>query len=79
MNELPKGARPARQILGVFKHLGSVAGEHIRMSSVMNLTHDGHTTAEDIIAGLDYGTAIGWFQEGRKDSLMLTASGYAAM
>lgn len=66
----------ARMALTVFKHFGSRPKDALRADNFANFAPRRSWAPEDVLAGVQHGKVLGWFEDGPSDSVRLTSAGY---
>ena len=77
MNELLSPEDKARMALVVFKHFGSRPKDTLRADNFVSFAPRRGWAPEDLMAGLEHGKTLGWFEDGPNESVRLTAAGFA--
>ncbi len=79
MAELPTPEQSAREVLNIFAHYHIRPGQALQDRIFVLQADERHIAHGDLVRGVDRGVELGWFERGPRDSLTLTASGFAQM
>jgi hypothetical protein len=79
MATLPSADDNARAVLKIFRHFNARPGHTLGGGSLSAIGLKMGMTGDDIVAGVNHGSEIGWFKQGPNSSVALTDAGFGEM
>lgn len=76
MAELPNNDNKKRMALDIFKHFKVQPGAGIPSNSILATCVKNGWQTSDVLEGVELGAALGWFEAGKNDFIILTHAGY---
>ncbi len=76
MNERFSPDDMARMALAVFRHFGSRPKDSLRADNFETFAPRRGWAPEDLMAGIEHGKVLGWFEDGPNESVRLTNVGF---
>ena len=77
MAALPTPEENARKVLKIFEHFGAHPDETLSTQNFLAVAANQGLSTNDLLDGLRYGDAQGWFEDGPNGSVRLTEAGFA--